>query len=363
LHRQIQNWREVQLIYTPQVSYLLSQTEQPPETDVNMALSPSEIIPENIALYLPSSLPHHLRSLPALREICLLEKRLREPQADDALSDVRRQRRVIQGLWQFKKLNISGTGNKPNTRLINLYKQFDKKTKRFAEKYRTAWQALRSLDPNGSWAIRLKELKDSDIRGPGKDVNEVTTSSRYELSWIWLVQRSIEAGICEEEEVSESMRAEWAKTRARMSRWKEELLLVQEEMRRVLFYHKWKALWWRTRSSMRVMDDMTILSGVSGYAHKQATIWERMANQCACYWLPELKIRGIAPSWEADYVDIANNPSVQQVRGDLEEDIEADQERLDLNDKDDDDDDDDDEGNRKIREDEGDYSDLDLDDD
>ena len=364
LHCQIQNWREVQLIYTPQVSYLLAQTKQPPETNANTPLSPPEIIfPENIPLYMPSSLPLHIRSLPALQDICLLEQRLREPQADNALADVCRQRRVIQGLWQFKKLNVSGTGNKLNTCLINLYKWFDKKTKRFAEKYQTAWQALRSLDPNGSWAIRLKELKDSDIRSPGKDANDATTSSRYEPSWIWLVQCRTEAGISEEE-VNESMWAEWAKTRARMSRWNEELLLVQEEMRRVLVYHKWKALWWRTRSAMRSMDDMAILSGVSGYAHKQAAIWECMANQCACYWLPRLRARGITPSWETDYVDVANDSSLRQVReGDLgeAEDIEVDQERLDLEGNDDNDDDE--EEIFQIGRDEGDFSDLDSDED
>jgi hypothetical protein len=343
LHRQIQNWREVQLIYTPQVAYLLSRTDQPLETDANTPPSPPDIIfPENLPLYMPSSLPRHIRTLPALHEICQLELRLRKPQADDALADVRRQRRVIQGLWQFKKLNVSGTGNKPNTRFINLYKRFDKKTKRFAEKYRTAWQALHVLDPNGSWAIRLKELKDGDIRGPGRDANDATTSSRYEPSWIWLVQRGgdTESGMCEEE-LNESMRAEWAKTRARMSRWNEELLLVQEEMRRVLVYHKWKASWWLTRSALRTGNDASILSGVSGYANKQAAISEHMGNQCASYWLPRLQGKGITPSWAADYLHLANasRSGVRWVREvDLEEpaqDIEGHEDGVELEDEED----------------------------
>jgi hypothetical protein len=33
------------------------------------------------------------------------------------------------------------------------------------------------------------------------------------------------------EEFNDSIRVEWANTRARMSRWQEELLIVQEEMR------------------------------------------------------------------------------------------------------------------------------------
>ena len=341
LHRQIQNWREVQLIYTPQVSYLLSRTDQPSETDADTPPPPPQVFPENLPLYMPSSLPRHIRTLPALHEICQLELRLREPQADDALADVRRQRRVIQGLWQFKKLHVSGTGNRPNTRFINLYKRFDKKTKRFAEKYRTAWQALNVLDPNGSWAIRLKELKDGDIRGPGRDANDATTSSRYEPSWIWLVQRDVdtEAGMSEEE-LNESMRAEWAKTRARMSRWNEELLLVQEEMRRVLAYHKWKASWWHMRSALRT-GDASILSGISGYANKQAAISEHMGNQCASYWLPRLQSKGVTPSWAADYSHLVNDSrsGIRKVREvDLEEvaqDIEGDENRVELEDEED----------------------------
>ena len=262
---------------------------------------------------MPSSLPDQIRTLPALHEICQLEQRLREPQADDALADIRRQRRVIQGLWQFKKLNVSGTGNRPNTRFITLYKRFDHKTKRFAQRYRTAQQALHVLDPNGSWSTRLKELKDVDIRGPGKDLDD-KSNSRYEPSWIWLVPRvtepnNIEAGM-REEELNDCMRVEWVKSKAHMMRWKEELLLVQEEMRRVLVYQKWKAAWWRTRSALRTHDDGTILSGVSGYAHKQAAICERMATRCAHYWLPRLKDKGITPPWASEYVD-STSPVVQ----------------------------------------------------
>ena len=40
-----------------------------------------------------------------------------------------------------------------------------------------------------------------------------------------------------EEEFNHSMRAEWAQTRARMCRWDEELLIIQEEMQQVLSFY------------------------------------------------------------------------------------------------------------------------------
>jgi len=135
LHHLIQNWREVQLVYVPHVASLLSCMQLPAEPGTYTASLPPNALPENIALYLPSSLPSHIRALPELKDICQLEQRLREPQAEDALGEIRRQRRVIQGLWYFKKLNVSGTGNRPNTKMLTLYKHFENKTQQAAEKY------------------------------------------------------------------------------------------------------------------------------------------------------------------------------------------------------------------------------------
>ena len=219
--------------------------------------------------------------------------------ADDALAEIRHHRRVIQGLWQFKRMNVSGTGNRPNTRMLNLYKRFNSKTERAAAKYRSARNALHVLDPGGSWSKRLRELNKKDISGPGRDPDDTTTTnSSYQPSWIWLVPRASIAEM-DENEFNENMQVEWVKARARMMRWKEEVLIVQEEMRRVLAYQEWKAAWWKDRNFLH--SDPAFASGISGYAHKQAAICIQMAEQCAVYWLPHLKEKGVVPSWASDY--------------------------------------------------------------
>ena len=74
--------------------------------------------------------------------------------------------------------------------MLGLYKCFDNKTDCTAQKYCVAWHALSTLDPGGSWVEWLKELKANDVSGPGRDPDNLTVSnSRYEPSWIWLVQR------------------------------------------------------------------------------------------------------------------------------------------------------------------------------
>ena len=72
-------------------------------------------------------------------------------------------------------------------------------------------------------------------------------------------------------------------------------------MQRVIVYLNWKEAWWHERSSLRDHVDTTILSGVSGYAYKQAAICKHMAEKCAVYWLPHLRDKGIKPTWEAEY--------------------------------------------------------------
>ena len=135
--------------------------------------------------------------------------------------------------------------------MLGLYKHFNNKADHAAQKYHVAWCALSTLDPGGSWAGWLKELTPKDVSGPSRDPDDSTTSnSRYKPSWIWLVQRVAQSSHSGselhigEDEFNENMCVEWAKARARVMRWKEELLLIQEEMRRVIAYHKWIADWW-----------------------------------------------------------------------------------------------------------------------
>jgi hypothetical protein len=301
LIRQIRIWRPVQLAYTPHVASLL------PLVLGDTADGDGQYSnPESMPLYLPSSMPSDIFQRPELKDIREAERRLREAQADDALADVRRLRRIIQGLWQFKKLNVSGTGNRPNTRMLNLYTRFDTKIQHAANRYNVAYTALKALDPNGGWKERLKELKPSDIRGPGRDIenpDDAKSNGRFEPSWIWLMTRlPQEKGENQtEDEFNHSMRTEWAQTRARMCRWNEELLIIQEEMRRVLAYFEWRSSWWLEQANQRVGLESSVQSGVVAYAHKQSSLCLRMAARCAEHWLPVMKNHGIVPKWSGRY--------------------------------------------------------------
>lgn len=184
-----------------------------------------------------------------------------------------------------------------------------------------------TLEPDGSWNDEFRELRRDDVRGPGKDTDDMaldevlgtvlgndiinskkkkskktlTSNGRFEESWIWLVQRKGRAGKSEEDEFGDDMRVEWAKSRARMMRWQEEFQLIQEEMRRVVVWYEWKAGWWERKASERIEGESEILSGVVAYSHKQAYILRTMAQRCAETWIPLLKTKGIVPDWASRY--------------------------------------------------------------
>jgi hypothetical protein len=263
-------------------------------------------MPESTNLFLPSSLPSKLRENPTIMRIAAKELRLRIAQADDALSDIRCLRRLITGLTNFKKLNVSGAGNKPNTRMRTLHNRMMNKVDRSANRYISARRALLSLDPTGGdWKDRLCELdKQSDIRGPGRDPDDPTSKGRYEISWIWTVFRPVNntPDDSESEEVlNASLRSEWTKAKARRDRWDEEWQLIQEEMRRVVAYLEWRASWWCEQGRRCKVNDEGTVMGLRAYAEKQAATLLALGRDCARQWIPALANEGIVPDWAIRY--------------------------------------------------------------
>ncbi|KAF8867585.1 hypothetical protein BD779DRAFT_1413196, partial [Infundibulicybe gibba] len=59
---------------------------------------------------------------------------------------------------------------------------------------------------------------------------------------------------------------------ARAYRWKEEVLLLEEEMRCTLTYCWWKACWWATQGEQRCTGNAYLDEGLKAYATQQANI-------------------------------------------------------------------------------------------
>lgn len=188
----IETWRSIQPLYMPGITQLrqLNATR----TD---ALPDSEDAkrPEAIQLWLPSHIPQSLWQTGCVTGLLQKEKTLRVAEATDALNGLRRQLRIMTGVFNYKKTHVSGTGQRSNTRARTLMAQVSDKTRLFAERYRAARRSLVVLDPNGEWQDTLKPLQAKDVRGMGRyNEDEDSAEGRRELSWIWLSSKQVTEG-------------------------------------------------------------------------------------------------------------------------------------------------------------------------
>jgi hypothetical protein len=75
------------------------------------------------------------------------------------------------------------------TRASKLTGRFKDKVYWCAERYKVARNSLLALDPMGEWKAYLLELKDGDIRPPGRKDDE--SEGYREVPWIWRVTQQL----------------------------------------------------------------------------------------------------------------------------------------------------------------------------
>ncbi len=165
---------------------------------------------EKVKLYLPSQLPLSLWSTGCMHGLHKTELRLRVAQASDTLEQLKQQLLIYSGFVRYKIDQVSGPGQKANTRARNLLVRFREKVKRCAEQYRASRAVLEILDSAGDWKQYLRPLLESDLKGPNGSspddpVAAMSKQSKRmrggegfrEISWIWRVQRTVPHSIAE----------------------------------------------------------------------------------------------------------------------------------------------------------------------
>ena len=81
-----------------------------------------------------------------------------------------------------------------------------------------------------------------------------------------------------------ALRVEWSKTRARAARWREEILLLEEEMRRSIESCLWRSHWWQSRAQQRAESESHIAEGLAAYAWEQSLVEQHRAICWATQW-------------------------------------------------------------------------------
>jgi len=261
-----------------------------------------ELKPELWPLTLPSQLSQDNRSS-CHKGVTETELALRLAQARDSLVDLRRLRRALRSFKIYFKSNIVGEGQKTQTKSRASESTITVRINRAVRRYRLAYVALLSLDPMGDWRKEFRELTDKDNRGPGKELGERGVGDgHYAMSWIWTSEGDQDATDSPDQDVNETVRHEWMTCRARADRWREELELLQEEMRRVVAFLEWKSSWWAGKVGSRLGSATAdIQHGINAYALKQANTYHSLAVSMANQWLPHLIEWELDVAWAKDY--------------------------------------------------------------
>lgn len=251
------------------------------------------------------TLPHSSRDELCVAGLPRLEFRFRLAQAYDALDLIRRLRGVYQVLLLKNKVHVS-TSQGTMTRTKTLFKNFMLKIDQAASRYRDARVALLRLDPNESisrWKGDLRELRREDIRGPSREGNE-KSESHQQTSWIWQTSSLRGDTGISDPELEDTMRVEWCKAIARAERFKEEVELTVEEMRRTLLFFKWKAGRWEqlgeARAGEPMMDEGTT-SGIRAYAARQAALYCQLVDVFIKDWYECLELKSLGSDWLSAY--------------------------------------------------------------
>ncbi|KAJ7023233.1 hypothetical protein C8F04DRAFT_1193689 [Mycena alexandri] len=304
LRARIKAFRKLQRTYMPAVRRYLTRTQR-----VEWDGGGKEL--ESTRLFMPSDLSTvKVREKACVKGLDGVEARLRDGEAGEVLDGLRDGLRTRTATTRFKVRNWSGqralTRGQGILGLVNL------KIHTCKLRYRYTRQALLKLKGHGEWEDRLRVLTEDDVRAlneraltdeeksererlraAGEMVEEggialagdlVSGETHRTLSWIWYAVQKKEKGK-EEEKLHEALHVEWW--------WREELVLVEEEMWRTIEYGAWAEERWRARASARTVMLGTavpiafeVAEGVRAYALEHADRERRTCEKLRADWGP-----------------------------------------------------------------------------
>ncbi|KAI0345239.1 hypothetical protein BDW22DRAFT_1470267 [Trametopsis cervina] len=221
------------------------------------------------SIHLPSSYPPDVRECAALKECALVENALRKVQADAALDDVRSNLAASYGLHQRL---AKATTQQLKQRAKGPAERVHKSVTNAANVYRRARAAMLHLgmaadDPTYR-PLKKGHLKSLVIRESDRKYGD---SRKPQHSWIWGSFSFIEnkEGLSEAVrsmmiESTVTLRVHWCRGQAKVDRWREEMELIDEEMKRSIWFFDYQVVLWEARVTARLNES----AGAAEYARK-----------------------------------------------------------------------------------------------
>jgi hypothetical protein len=93
-------------------------------------------------------------------------------------------------------------------------------------------------------------------------------------------------------------------------RWSEEVLLLREEMRRVLAFLDWHARWWDERRGLLTGLSSSEEEGVMAYASKQADMRRSLRSTFEHMWRSSHEFTQLGIGADSDILDLTDTNAV-----------------------------------------------------
>jgi hypothetical protein len=362
LLKRLRAFRKLQRTYIPNLRTFLTPSQRQmwdSETDRDM---------EAVRLFLPSDILDAKKRVRACAMgMPAVEADLRVGEACEALNALRQGLRTRTMTNRFRLRHC--TGQRMLTRGQGILRQINLKIHKAKLRYRYVRNALKRLKGDGPWERELRVLEDNDVRALNEraltdeeaeqrkavhDYEDIAEEGgvaafgvvalgegRRTLSWIWYSARPEEPTEVELVEGTPSrtaflslvlllidnllaLRVEWCKAYARMRRWREDVVLVEEEMRRTIEYGHWAGHEWARRVDARAGVEEELLEGLRAYAREQEKREATTRETLAVKWAGVREKGRAYLAWEtAPGVEVVVPLDEEEDDGDEDEDEEG----------------------------------------
>ncbi|KAJ7139369.1 hypothetical protein C8R44DRAFT_604986 [Mycena epipterygia] len=257
--------------------------------------------PEKVKLYMPSQMEaddadDDLRG--CVRGLLKMEAKLRVAQCDSSLMSLRSRLHAKGHLIFYRNSNVSG--QVAASRAQTLIGELGEWVEAYAARYWRGRVALLGLEgPHAHPDFQELRPEDVQLDGDAGESDEASwrklgmiqagkgawapSTLKKVMSGIWTAPGMLEDREARIHECEWPVCVEWARARARKIRWVEEVMLLREEMCRILRYLAWQTAWWEGQVSQRQASE-ELASGLRGYALKQAQWHEQLAGFFQTKW-------------------------------------------------------------------------------
>ncbi|KAJ7333272.1 hypothetical protein DFH08DRAFT_939910 [Mycena albidolilacea] len=264
----ITSFRTLQNIYMPGAAVAIKEAEGDRDGDE----APPK--PESIDLWMPSGMAADDVNRGCIAGLVNMVVKLRVTQRQNALSTLRSRLHAKRFVIAYR--NQNGTGQKRSTKAAVLIHQVGDRVEAVAKRWKmSGWMGMQERQMQ---RLAKKLVMIGAGRSTRTPRNAPGTSKR-KMSWIWTAPVAFD-----DEEMQLHKSGLSGFVLAIRVRWCEEVMLLREEMRRVLHYLAWQGAWWRAGAALR--SDLTggIVAGVQAYALKQADWHDRLSEFFRTKW-------------------------------------------------------------------------------